>query len=250
MVFSALKRRNAIRPRHERRVEAGGKSLPVAVVVNRRATRLTLRIVTGGKSLCVTIPPHVSDKQVDHFLDRNRNWVAVRLAKLPQSIAAGADATIPYLGIDHKIVHVDKLRGIVESASHCQAPALLVPGESAHVARKVATFLKREARTRLDHAVARHSAALGVRAKALRITDTTSRWGSCSATRTLSFSWRVVMAPPEVLNYLAAHEVAHLSQMNHSPAFWALVKQLCPDMDQHKSWLQRHGARLHAIELG
>jgi hypothetical protein len=250
MIFSALKRRSGSSTRRERHLEACGRVLPVVVVENARATRLTLRIVPGGKALKVTVPPHVSDKQVDHFIARNRNWVAVRLERLPETVEAGIGAIIPFLGIDHKIVHVQKLRGVVEAGSWAGRPALLVPGEPGHVGRKVEAFLRREARSRLDQAVVRHAAQLGVRVKALRITDTTSRWGSCSSTRTLSFSWRIVMAPPEVLDYLAAHEVAHLREMNHSQAFWDLVKKLCPQMEKHKSWLRRHGARLHAIEPG
>lgn len=250
MVFSALKRRVATQARRERLVEAGGRTLPVAVVENVRATRLTLRIVPGGKALRMTIPPHVSESQVDSFLARNRNWVAVRIDKLPEPVATGAGALIPYLGIEHRIVHVEKLRGIVEPGIFAGKPALMVPGERDHVGRKVTAFLKREARKHLDLAVARHCAALGVRAKALRITDTTSRWGSCSSSRMLSFSWRIVMAPPDVLDYLAAHEVAHLREMNHSADFWKLVKQLCPAMERHKTWLKRHGSLLHAIEPG
>lgn len=248
MVFSALMRRNPRQPRRERQVEACGRTLPVMVVENARATRLTLRIVPGGKSLRVTIPPHVSDSQVDHFIARNRNWVAVRLERLPEPVAARAGATIPYMGVDHRIVHSKKLRGIVEAGHFAGKPSLIVPGEADGVGRKVGAFLKRQARKELDAAVARHAAELGVRAKSIRITDTTTRWGSCSTTRTLSFSWRIVMAPPEVLDYLAAHEVAHLREMNHSPKFWALVRKLCPQMEKHKAWLKRNGARLHAIE--
>jgi predicted metal-dependent hydrolase len=248
MVFSALKRRKSISPRRERQVEACGRTLPVTVVENARAKRLTLRIVPGGKSLRVTIPPHVSETQVDHFIARNRNWVAVRLERLPEPVAAKAGAVIPYLGVDHRIVHTRRLRGIVEPGQFAGKPSLLVPGEPENVGRKVGTFLKRQARKEIDAAVARHTATLGVRAKAIRITDTTTRWGSCSTTRTLSFSWRIVMAPPEVLDYLAAHEVAHLREMNHSDRFWALVRKLCPQMEKHKTWLKRNGARLHAIE--
>jgi hypothetical protein len=248
MIMSALKRSKVKPPRRERQVEACGRTLPVTVVENARATRLTLRIVPGGKSLRVTIPPYVSDSQVDHFIARNRNWVAVRLERLPEPVVAKPGATIPYLGVDHKIVHSRRLRGIVETGQFAGKPSLIVPGEPEGVGRKVASFLRRQARKELDAAVSRHCLALGVRAKTIRITDTTTRWGSCSTTRTLSFSWRIVMAPPEVLDYLAAHEVAHLREMNHSPKFWALVRKLCPQMDKHKAWLKRNGARLHAIE--
>ena len=235
--------------REAREVVADGAVLPVSVVESARATRLTLRIVPGGKALKVTIPPHVSDRQVDQFIDRNRNWIATRIARIPDPVDADSGALIPYLGRDHRIIHLDRLRGVVEAREVAGEPALLVPGDPSRVTGKLAAFLRARAREQLNLAVDGHCRSLGVRARSIRITDTTSRWGSCSTTRTLSFSWRIIMAPPEVLDYLAAHEVAHLREMNHSQAFWDHVRAICPDMDRHKSWLRRNGARLHSIRL-
>lgn len=156
---------------------------------------------------------------------------------------------IPFKGVDHKIIHLDRLRGVIEAKLIVGEPSLLVPGEPGMIPRKMITFLKKEARKELNAAVSECSEALGARAKIIRITDTTSRWGSCSTTRTLSFSWRIIMAPPEVLYYLAAHEVAHLREMNHSEDFWNLVREICPDMDKHKAWLKTNGNHLHAISF-
>jgi len=250
MPLSTLFRKPTPKPRRDRKIAADGRVLPVKVVENARATRLTLRIMPGGKELKLTIPPHVSEAQVDQFLDRHRNWAAVRIAKLPQPVETVPGSAVLFLGVEHLVVRREKLRGVVEAGQWAQRPALFVPGDPAHFHRKLVDFFKREARSRLDDAVNVHARALGVRPKSIRITDTTSRWGSCSTTRTLSFSWRIVMAPPEVLDYLAAHEVAHLREMNHGPGFWALVEQLCPDMERHKAWLKKHGARLHAFEGG
>jgi predicted metal-dependent hydrolase len=241
--------RNIRHPRGDRLLEAGAIRLPVKIVENSRATRLTLRIVPGGKSVRLTIPPHVSDIQVDAFLDRNRGWVEARIAKLPDSVTLSNGALIRFLGVEHRLEFVDRLRGVVEPVLVNGYPVLRVPGDGPARARKLLAFMKKEARNRLDKAVSRHAAAINVRPRAIRITDTTSRWGSCSSTRTLSFSWRIVMAPPEVLDYLAAHEVAHLREMNHSRAFWELVRSLCPQMDRHKAWLRTHGATLHSVTL-
>jgi predicted metal-dependent hydrolase len=108
-------------------------------------------------------------------------------------------------------------------------------------------WLKREARRDLEAAVARHVAALGKQPFALRVGDAKSRWGSCSARRVLTFSWRLILAPPHVLDYLAAHEVAHLAEMNHGARFWALVRQLDPKHEAARTWLKRHGGDLHAV---
>ena len=212
MVISALRRRLAASGRHDRQIEADGRILPVRVVEHAQARRLTLRILPGGRELKVTVPPHVGEAHVDRFIDKNRNWIAARLARLPRTVALGEGATIPYLGVDHRIVHLDRLRGVVETREIAGEPALLVPGEPGHLPRKLVDFLKKQARLHLDSAVDRHARNLDVRPRAIRITDTTSRWGSCSSLRTLSFSWRIIMAPPDVLDYLAAHEVAHLGR--------------------------------------
>ena len=228
-------------------IEIDGQLLPVEVRENDRAKRLTLRIIPGAKGLKVTMPSHVGDDEVEEFVIRNRNWIAARLSRQPDAVVLEPGAMVPFKGVDHRIVLSGKLRGLVEVCEENGEMVLKVPGEAQTVSRKLVAFFKKQARSELDRVVTIHCDRLGVRAKQIRITDTTSRWGSCSSTRTLSFSWRIIMAPPEVLNYLAAHEVAHLREMNHSNRFWKLTKELCPDMEQHKSWLRVHGAKLHAV---
>ena len=127
-------------------------------------------------------------------------------------------------------------------------PLIRVHGDRGTVPKKVVEFLKRQARADLTKAVTRYSAVLDVKAASITLRDTTSRWGSCSTTGALNFSWRIVLAPPAVLDYLAAHEVAHLREMNHSDAFWALVADICPDYEAQKAWLRAHGSGLHAVQ--
>jgi predicted metal-dependent hydrolase len=107
--------------------------------------------------------------------------------------------------------------------------------------------LKKQARCDLVQAVERHAPNIGVKAKSITLRDTTSRWGSCSSSGALSFSWRIILAPPEVLDYLAAHEVAHLREMNHSPRFWKLVEENCSHFKSSRAWLKNHGSSLHAV---
>ena len=87
--------------------------------------------------------------------------------------------------------------------------------------------------------------ALGVKVKRLSIRDQSSRWGSCTSAGSLSFSWRLILAPPYVLDYLAAHEVAHLVEMNHSARFWRVVGRVCGHVERAKTWLDTHGNDLH-----
>jgi predicted metal-dependent hydrolase len=127
--------------------------------------------------------------------------------------------------------------------------SLCVAGEEPHIARRIHDFLQREAKSDLDAASRQAAARLGVRVRRVSIRDQSSRWGSCSSTGVLSYSWRLVLAPPFVLDYLAAHEVAHLVEMNHSRRFWRLVDRICPHVTRAKTWLEVHGTDLHRYGL-
>lgn len=231
----------------ERIHQVAGRELPLRVVENARAKRLTLRIDAGGRGLRVTVPPGLRQSEVDRFLDRHRDWLELKLARLPDRPQVRAGVRIPLRGTPHLIVHKPGKRGTVAAASEDGTPALHVHGDEAHLPRRLADFLKREAKRDIEPLVARHTASVGKRARAVRFKDTSSRWGSCTADGTLSFSWRIMMAPPTVIDYLVAHEVAHLREMNHGPAFWALCRELCPRTDEARAWLKRNGSALQAI---
>ena len=229
-------------------VALAGRVVEVRLRVNARARRMTLRLPIGTAGPVITVPPRVSEAVVRGFLDSHREWLETRLARRPAATPFADGAEIPFRGTPHRIVHDGRLRGGVRTAAGQDGASLIVvSGEPSVLARRVSLFLRREAEAALKEAVHRHTAALGVTAAAVRIRDTTSRWGSCSCDRVLSFSWRVVMAPPFVLNYLVAHEVAHLREMNHSPAFWRIVARLDPQARQGRAWLKQHGPHLHAI---
>ncbi|MFC6490892.1 M48 family metallopeptidase, partial [Nitratireductor sp. GCM10026969] len=204
----------------------------------------------GGAGLRVTVPPGLPAREIDHFLARHEGWLEERLRKLPERPLVRHGIKIPLRGVPHLIVHEPALRGTVEAVTRDGQPLLVVRGARVHLPRRVAEFLKREAKRDIEMLVARHTASVGRRAKAIRYKDTTSRWGSCTSDGTLSFSWRIMMAPPAVINYLVAHEVAHLKEMNHGPRFWKLCKELCPDTERCKEWLKRNGSALQAIQFG
>lgn len=252
-MFSILKKRPApVAGKTERwtLLEIDGRHVDVRVVENPRTSRLTLRLVPAAKtqeSLKVTVPPGTPEAEVDRFLHRNRNWAAARLSRLPDVVHLNDGVTIPLRGEPHRIMHSGLGRGVVSIGMEEDGKVIRVFGDTKFTSRKVADFLKRQAKQDLTKAVKRYSDALGVKAKSITLRDTTSRWGSCSSSGALNFSWRIILAPPEVLNYLAAHEVAHLREMNHSDRFWALVEEICPDMEIHKAWLRNHGTKLHAV---
>jgi predicted metal-dependent hydrolase len=224
-----------------------GRTLPLRIVENERARRLTLRIDAGGQGLRVTVPPGLRRGEVEKFLDRHQGWLEQRLAKVPDRPQVRPGIRIPVRGVPHLIVHEPGKRGTVEVSRDEAGPVLIVHGDRLHLPRRVADFLKREARREIEALVAKHTAAVGRKAKAIRFKDTTSRWGSCTSDGNLSFSWRIMMAPAPVIDYLVAHEVAHLKEMNHGPKFWKLCTELCPDTKRCKDWLKRNGGALQAI---
>jgi len=156
---------------------------------------------------------------------------------------------MPLKGVPHLVLHEPGRRGSVVREISAEGPRLIVHGERAHLPRRLSDLLKKEARAHIEPLAHRHASAIGGRIKAIRYKDTRSRWGSCTADGVLSFSWRIAMAPPAIIDYLVAHEVAHLAEMNHGPKFWKLCKELCPDTPKAKDWLKRNGAALQAIEF-
>lgn len=224
-------------------VQVAGARIGVAVRRNPRARRMTLRVRAASRDVVLTLPARVTMHAARDFLDRHAGWIEARLAKLPQGIAFVPGAEIPLRGVPHLIAHRAG-RGVARVEAG-EPPLIVVHGQPEHVARRVTDLLKAEALGDLRRAVARHAAALDVAVTRVAIKDTRSRWGSCSSTGALAFSWRLVMAPPHVLEYLAAHEVAHRREMNHGPRFWRLVRQLDPRMDDAEAWLKTQGASLH-----
>lgn len=212
---------------------------------NPRARRYTLRVRAASRDVVLTIPARGTLREAFDFARRHAGWVETRLARLPEVVAFTPGAVIPLRGAPHRIVHRPGMRGTVWTGAEEGEPALYVAGDPAHVARRVGDYLRREARKDIVAAAHRHAGALGVSIARVTLRDTASRWGSCSGTGALSFSWRLILAPPEVLDYLAAHEVAHRREMNHGPRFWATVDRLFPARDAAELWLKKHGPALH-----
>ena len=226
-------------------IEIDGTPVSVSVRVNARARSYRLSI-PHAKGPVLTLPPHGKWTEAEAFLLRHRNWLAARLHRAPEAASFGHDGVVPLRGVDHRIVGTGRIRGRVEVAEMDGERVLLVPGEPAHQARRLTDWLKDEAQADLAERTAIHAARLGVMVKSVKMRSQSSRWGSCSSSGNINYNWRLVLAPPFVLDYVAAHEVAHLVEMNHSAAFWATVKRTLPDMEKGRAWLKAHGRQLMA----
>lgn len=217
-----------------------GLAEPVSVRASARGRRLALRVNPAEGRVEVTVPPGSTEHQVRQFVTRHLGWVRQRLATLPPRLPFQAGAVIPVLGEDHVIRHVPDQRG---GGARCGAE-IRVGGDAAFLERRVRDLLRAEALRQVRERAEEKAGRLGVAVRHVAVRDTRSRWGSCGSNGRLSFSWRLILAPEPVLDYVVAHEVAHLREMNHSPAFWRLVAGLTPSPDAAKAWLKAHGARL------
>lgn len=234
------------RPAPKRRVETRalaveGLDAPLELRINPRATRLSLKLDPAHGGARVVVPPGVAEGQVRDFVLRHMGWLAPRLAAIPLRRPFEDGATVPFRGQPHSILHEPERRLAVRR----EEGVLRVGGEAAHLPRRVTDFLKRKAKGELaarSHAMAER---LSVTIRAVTVRDTRSRWGSCSADGRLSYCWRLIMAPDWVIDYVAAHEVAHRIEMNHGPRFWALVESLDPNVAAARAWLKAEGGRLH-----
>jgi predicted metal-dependent hydrolase len=215
------------------------------------ARRFTLRVRAATQDVVLTMPARGSLGEAGAFANRHSAWIVAKLRRLPEKIGFTPGQSIPLRGTLHEIIHRSSgRRGVwieetMPNLWEGARPVLCVGAERPHVPRRVRDFLIGEAKRELRAAVAQHAEKLGVVPAKITLRDTTSRWGSCSASGALNFSWRLIMAPTFVLDYLAAHEVAHLRHMNHSPAFWTAVSLMTADMERAEAWLKAQGSSLH-----
>ena len=224
-----------------------GQCISVKIRPNRRARHYTLNLGHSGADPVLTIPAGGSFAGARYFLERNTDWLLSRLSTKPAARPFRPGRMVPVRDVKHRIAHRPDSRGTVWIEDGERTPILAVAGAREHLHRRLQDWLKKQARADLEDAVFYYAELLNVRPTSIRLRDPKGRWGSCSSHGSLSFSWRLILAPPMVLDYLAAHEVAHLREMNHSAAFWRLVRKICPQTDDAEAWLKGHGSALHAI---
>jgi predicted metal-dependent hydrolase len=216
---------------------------PLTIRISARARRIGLRIDAAARRVVLVVPSGVAPELGLKFLRDKREWITRRFDALPRPVPFVEGAIVPILGVPHRIRC---------SADPAQLPVTIadreirVHGAPAHVARRVRDHLAAFARSELARRARPLAARLGRKITRISVRDTKSRWGSCSSCGKLSFSWRLIFAPDEVVDYVVAHEVAHLVEMNHGPRFWRIVDSLAPANARQRRWLDRHRAELLA----
>ncbi|MFV0332625.1 MAG: M48 family metallopeptidase [Tropicimonas sp.] len=214
---------------------------PVRLVLRRsaRARRYSLRVSRLDGQVTLSMPRSASPAQALAFAREQESWIRRRLSERPAQVLADIGAILPVGGVDMPVIEAARTR------LNFAAGRIEVSDRAACAPPAVAGLLRGLARERLVVAADRFSADLGRGYVRITLRDTRSRWGSCSSQGALMFSWRLILAPPRVLDYVAAHEVAHLAEMNHGPRFWETVERLWPGYRRERAWLRSHGPGLH-----
>jgi predicted metal-dependent hydrolase len=229
------------------RIEVEGTAVEVAVREAARARRLTIR-VSADRAAEIVVPPGTGRRQIERALRRHRDWIA-RKAEEMEARTAGR----PRLGLDRpgvvwvggEAVPIER-RGGGRPMAGIERGRLAVAGPAQSAAAAIERWYRREARRRARARVEAHWEPVGVRPQRISVRDQRTRWGSCTARGTLSFSWRLLLAPPAILDYVVVHELCHLRELNHSPAFWSLLERTRPGWRAEAAWLRDHGWELGA----
>jgi predicted metal-dependent hydrolase len=236
------------RPRGESQLEeirrqaiALDLGIPVSIRVSARARRMGLRIDAAERKVELVLPRGIAARHGLRFLASKRGWIAARLEALPRPVPFAEGAIVPVLGVSHRIRRVLDITAPPVAVVDNQ---IRVRGDPLHLARRVRDFLVAMAQRELNRRARLLAVQIGCNVARVNVRDTKSRWGSCSGRGNLSFNWRLIFAPEPVLDYVVAHEVAHLAEMNHGPRFWRLVESLSPGSAMPRAWLKRHHSRL------
>ena len=225
-----------------RHILEGNPPIDVTLRHSSRAKRLSLRISRLDGRVTLTLPQRTPSREGVSFLQGKEDWLRGHLSQLRPVSTVQMNHDVLFRGIPFKVVAGRGARAVVGTDA-------IQVSQNKPVGPQVKALFRHHARDALAAASDKYAQALGCTYARLSIRDTRSRWGSCSAQGTLMYSWRLIMAPPAVLDYVAAHEVAHLVEMNHQPAFWEVVASICPDYAAHRAWLRADGDSLHRISF-
>jgi len=230
--------------RRTRALSVGGETVSVRVRTYGRSRRLRVTVAPDGM-VQLSAPRRSSEAAIDRFLVEVRPWLARTLAEQRARAGALGLARPGVVPLDGRLAPLTWSRD-GRAGARLAGGAVVVSGPADEAAAALERLLRRLAREQAQALLDSWSPRLGVRPGAIRIGDQRSRWGSASARGTVSFCWRLVLAPPSVFEYVAVHELCHLRELNHSPAFWSLVERALPGHRAQRDWLRAHGGELRA----
>jgi len=223
-------------------VEIGDPPISVKLRRDARAKRMTLRVSSVDGTARLTLPKRSTLRAATRFLGAQESWLRSHMKKTPERVVIGAGLEISLQDERFLLAHHSRARVVL-------APGTIFLPTNRPAGKALEGFIKARARTVITKLAADDAAALGADFGKISLRDPRSRWGSCNSEGNLMFSWRLMLAPSEVLRYVVAHEVAHLREMNHAPAFWAEVAALMPGYEAPRRWLKQNGGALHRFDF-
>jgi predicted metal-dependent hydrolase len=211
--------------------------------VSKRARRMTLRLDPDTRHVHLVVPQRASLNRAFDFAEEHKIWIREKISSLPKPVPFTDGAIIPFFGRDHylEIVRDRSQRStVIDIKNRIMTVETSLDDASARIERHLRTWIQNELTILAQEKATMIRRKLGI----VRVRETKSRWGSCAEDGNLSFSWRLIFAPREVIDYVVAHEVAHLVHFDHAPAFWRLCDRLSVDMNYGRDWLKENGASL------
>jgi len=221
-------------------IYVAGVPKPLVVMRTPRARRVRIRVDAREGQAVLVLPPRAALREGRDFAQSNAAWLRARLAELPPRVAFDPGVEIPVAGVTQVLRWDRRASSRVEATEG----VILVGGERSEFAHRVTEWLKRRARERITRRAEALAEKVGRKCGRISIRDPRARWGSCTHKGDLSFSWRLILAPPHVLDYVVAHEIAHLVHLHHGPRFWRAVERLMPGFATAREWLDQRGPEL------
>ena len=218
-------------------------SFPLEFKTHNRAKRMKLRYDSIKNCAVVTMPPRSTKREAQYFASLHLPWLEKQRDSSPERIFLSPGYHIPIEGVPFFIVHKNDDIGLIKQNDF----EIVVGGDKSGFSKRLENYLKKLARQKIEPLAQQMAKSIGQSFRRIQIRDTKSRWGSCSSSGTLSFSWRLIMCPNEIIEYVVAHEVSHIKEMNHSPAFWRVVDELVDDAKISRKWLKSEGQVLMMI---
>lgn len=220
----------------------------IAYVINPRAKNISLKMDTAKRQMIVTASSKRALPAARRFVSEKADWIIVHLERLPAAQPYVHEGYILYRGEMTQIINPGG-RGAPKfrEGDDLNPPRLIIPAPDGALEGRAKRFLIRQAREAVEACTHYHASQLDVGVSKVSVRDTRSRWGSCAPGGIISYSWRLVCAPPYVLDYVCAHEVSHIIEANHSRAFWDVVDGLVDSVKPAKKWLRDNAAELHAV---
>jgi len=217
-----------------------GREIPLKVARHAKARHISLRVDGAARAVRLILPPRAALREGLEFAEYKSAWLLDQLDALPERIPFEVGAVVPVLGQDHVIRHDPKgRRGVWRDRG-----VIWASGHAEHLPRRIADFLKTESRRELTARARAKAAVIKETVRRVSVRETRTRWGSCGSDGTMNFCWRLILTPQEVLDYVVAHEVAHLKHMDHGKKFWDLTARLTANASHAREWLRQHGDRV------